>query len=116
MSGVVVTAAPSLGDQSSTNTTSSSRAFKGTAAAGQSRRDAAAPGPPCGLGLAHGSGSRSLDEGPDLLGDGAPVRGRAELGEQREQSEVDALEDDIGLRDSEVLSDGAAHVEEAVRD
>ena len=56
------------------------------------------------------------DEGPDLLGDGAPVRGGGQLAEYRKQAQVDALEDHVGLRDADVLGDRAAQVEEATRD
>ncbi len=62
---------------------------------GQLRRDRLAPCPPCGLGFSHRGGGRAVDEGPDLLGDGAPVGGGGQLAEYREQAEVDALEDHV---------------------
>src|SRR5580704_18701636 len=57
--------------------------------AGRSRRYRVAPCPPCGLGLSHWCGGRAVDEGPDFLGDGAPVGGGGQLAEHREQPEVD---------------------------
>ncbi len=63
----------------------------GGAASGQSRRHGLAPGPSGGLGLSHLGGGGALGEGPDFLGDGAPVGGGGQLAEYREQAEVDAL-------------------------
>src|SRR5579859_3818603 len=86
------------------------------AASCRSRRHGWAPGPPCGLGLPHRGGGRAVGEGPDLLGDGAPVGGGGQLAEDGEQAEVYALQDYVGPRDGDVAGDRAAQVEEAAHD
>src|SRR5580658_3077636 len=83
---------------------------------GPSRRGGPVPCQPRGLGPAHRGGGRALDEGPDFLGDGAPVGGGGQLAEHREQAEVDALEDHVGPRDADVVGDRAAQVEETAHD
>src|SRR5580693_10704634 len=80
------------------------------------RRQGPAPCAPRDLGFSQRCGRRTLNEGPDFLGDGAPVGGGGQLAEHREQAEVDALEDHVGLGDAEVAGDRAAQIEEAAHD
>jgi hypothetical protein len=61
----------------------------------RSCRNRLAPRPPCDLGSSHRGGGPALGEGPDFLGDGAPVGGGGELAEYREQAQVDALKDHV---------------------
>jgi DivIVA domain-containing protein len=58
--------------------------------------------PPGGLGLAHRRGRRSLEEWPDLLGDGAPVACGVHLPENGEQPQVDPLDHHVRARDAGV--------------
>ncbi len=70
-------------------------------------------GAPPGLGRSHRGARRALDERPDLLGDAAPVRGRGQLAEEREQAQVDPLQDHVGPGNLHVGGERAAEVEEA---
>ena len=60
-----------------------------------------------------GGGRGTLDERPDLLGDAPPVRGRGQLAEEREQAQVDPLQDDVGPGNLHVGGQRAAEIEEA---